>query len=165
MDWSWELLTEPERALLAKLAVFAGPWDLVVAEGICSETGGAPIVSTLGSLVHKSLVQRVDDRIGGSRYRMLETVRLYAQQQLVDRGDADELRDRLLAWYVDRIESEGLDIHMLSLAHIARYTRDWNNIRAAIEWRSPPANIRPRPLWSSPGRRRSTCPPEPTVSS
>ena len=134
MDWSWELLAEPEQALLARLAVFSGPWHLALAEGICAEPGGPPIVASLGSLVHKSLVQCLGDDAAGTRYRMLETVRLYAQQRLVDMGEANELRDRHLGWYVGRIDEEGLDVHMLSVAHIAQYVRDYSNIRAAIDW-------------------------------
>jgi predicted ATPase len=55
MDWSWELLTETEQTLLARLAVFSGPWNLAGAEGICAERGGPPIITTLGALVHKKL--------------------------------------------------------------------------------------------------------------
>ena len=114
--------------------MFSGPWHLALAEGICVEPGGPPIVASLGSLVHKSLVQCLGDDAAGTRYRMLETVRLYAQQRLVDMGEANELRDRHLGWYVGRIDEEGLDVHMLSVAHIAQYVRDYSNIRAAIDW-------------------------------
>ncbi len=134
MDWSWELLTPPEQALLARLAVFTGPWDLAASEAICIEVSDGSLTAALGSLVHKSLVQRLDDSMVGSSYRMLETVRLYAQQKLVERGEADQFRNRHLGFYANRIEQEGLDVHMLSMAHIAQYRRDNSNIRAAIDW-------------------------------
>ena len=134
MDWSWELLEPHEQGLLARLAVFSGSWNMAMAEGICADAGDPPVATTLISLVHKSLVQRSTDNETSSRYRMLETVRLYAQQRLVDQGRAEELRGRHLAWYVDAIDRDGLDVHMFSMNHVARFVADLDNVRAAIDW-------------------------------
>jgi hypothetical protein len=65
---------------------------------------------------------------------LLETVRLYAQQKLIDRGEAEDLRKRHLRWYVDNIGEAGLGPGMLGLAHMARYRQSYDNIRAAIDW-------------------------------
>ena len=88
VDWSYELLGENEQTLLRRLAVFAGGFDLEAAEKVC---GVEPIedfevIDLLGSLVDKSLVM-LDERDGGARYRMLETIRDYAAEKL--KADAE----------------------------------------------------------------------------
>ena len=87
IDWSYDLLTESEKTLLCRLSVFAGGWTLEAAEKVCSDEGieeGA-VLDTLTSLVDKSLVV-VTELPGTTRYRLLETVRQYAQERLKERG-------------------------------------------------------------------------------
>ena len=84
MDWSWELLTTEEQHVLTCLSVFSGGWTIEAAEGVCGRLGYPSVATVLRSLVAKSLVE---PRTGvrGNRYRLLETVRLFAQQKLLDR--------------------------------------------------------------------------------
>src|SRR5205823_6624354 len=79
LDWSYGLLDEPERALLRRLAVFAGGWDLRAAEAVCGADGIAPedVLELLARLVEKSLVV-VEEHDGRGRYRLLEPIRQYA---------------------------------------------------------------------------------------
>ena len=89
VDWSYELLSEAERTVLGRLAVFVGGFDLPAAEQVC---GGAPlsnddVLDLLGSLVEKSLVM-LEERDEGARYRMLETIRDYAREKLDQSGEA-----------------------------------------------------------------------------
>ncbi len=97
IDWSHDLLPEPERVLFRRLATFAGGWTLDSAETVCADAGAAreDIVDTLSRLVEKSLVQTGAD----GRYRMLETVRDYAAERLAAAGEADALRERHFAHY------------------------------------------------------------------
>jgi non-specific serine/threonine protein kinase len=90
VDWSWELLTEAERAVLARLSVFAGGFGLAAAEAVVarSDAPAAEVVGLLGALVDKSLVQFGDSGAGQGRYRLLETVRQYAAGQLDALGPA-----------------------------------------------------------------------------
>ena len=132
MDWSWELLDDVEQILLARLAVFSGVWGLEEALGICGDGDEDAVATTLGSLVSKSLVQRIDAET--ARFRLLETVRLYAQQKLVDRSETDELRNRHLRWHVERARGDALEINVLSLAHVSWYRRAFDDIVAAIDW-------------------------------
>jgi predicted ATPase/class 3 adenylate cyclase len=93
IDWSHDLLSEPERLLFARLAVFAGGWTLEAAEAVAAGDGlpEAEVLDQLGRLVEKSLVGLAP---GGERYLMLDTVRAYAAEKLAAGGDAAAARRR-----------------------------------------------------------------------
>ncbi|WP_438701048.1 ATP-binding protein [Streptomyces antarcticus] len=87
VDWSWDLLDEPERAVLRRLSVFAGGCDLTAAEAVCADPS-YDTADVLGSLVDKSLVVAAPGPDGsGMRYRLLETVAEYAAERLAGAGD------------------------------------------------------------------------------
>ncbi len=90
VQWSWELLTGAERAVLARLSVFAGGFALAAAEAVAAgpDVPAAEVLEHLGALVDKSLVQFGDTGTGPGRYRLLETVRQYAAGQLDAQGPA-----------------------------------------------------------------------------
>ena len=101
IEWSYELLSGPERMLLRRLAVFSGGWTLEAAEAIAG--GGeleqaASALEILANLVEKSLVA-VDSL--GERYHLLETVREYALEQLRESGEEKAVRDRHLAFFME----------------------------------------------------------------
>src|ERR1700722_11746407 len=107
VDWSYELLDEPEQVLLRRLAVFSG-WNLDMAEQVCSDpepsTGGIPSDAVLGlliSLIDKSLVVLDGEAAGDARYRLLDTIREYAAERLPPAGEQSQLalrhRDCILA--------------------------------------------------------------------
>ncbi|MEU8277155.1 BTAD domain-containing putative transcriptional regulator [Microbispora bryophytorum] len=93
VEWSWDLLDEPERALARRLTVFAGGATLEAAERVCGlpDTDGV-----LASLVDKSLVEVVDDR-----YRMLETIRAFCAERLAEAGESEPMREAHLAYVLD----------------------------------------------------------------
>ncbi|MEO7741659.1 MAG: tetratricopeptide repeat protein [Usitatibacter sp.] len=97
IDWSHDLLGEPERALFASLAVFAEGWTLEACESVCERGDGGEIVDDLARLVEKSLVA-MDP--GGERYRMLETMREYAREKLAASGAGAAVRERHFAYYL-----------------------------------------------------------------
>ncbi len=99
IDWSHDLLEEHERVLFRRLAVFAGGFTLDAAEsvGAGGELAQADVLDLLARLVEKSLVLHNADH---ERYRMLETVRQYAQERLHDAGDGDAARERHLSFYL-----------------------------------------------------------------
>jgi len=99
IDWSYDLLDERERAVLRRLAVFAGGWTLEAAEAVCAsgELREVDVLDLLTALVEKSLV--VLDAAGG-RYRLLYTVSQYAQERLNDSGEEEQTRTRHLAFYL-----------------------------------------------------------------
>jgi tetratricopeptide (TPR) repeat protein len=109
IDWSYDLLSVPERTLLRRLAVFAGGWTSSAAEAVCAGggVGASQVVELLTQLVDKSLAE-VDATRG--RYRLLETVRQYAQERLDEADDGDGARARHLDYFVAFAEEAGPDL-------------------------------------------------------
>ncbi|SEG93757.1 Predicted ATPase [Nonomuraea solani] len=104
VEWSHDLLKPKERVLLRRLSVFAGLFDLGLAERVCADGGilrKAELLDLLGGLVDKSLVLHQD---AAGRYRLLETIRQYAADRLAEAGEADRLRDRHLRIVCDEME-------------------------------------------------------------
>ena len=102
IDWSYDLLTEPQQRLLARLAVFAGGSTLDAAEAVCA---GDPIEADdvfelLAGLVARSLVV-ADDEGPGTRYRLLETIRQYGEERLAEAVETESLRIRHARYYAE----------------------------------------------------------------
>ncbi|GAA3230876.1 hypothetical protein GCM10020216_049150 [Nonomuraea helvata] len=103
VDWSHELLLPKERVLLRRLSVFAGLFDLGLAERVCADGGivrRADVLDLLGGLVDKSLVLH---HAAGS-YRLLETIKQYAAERLDEAGECERLRDRHLKVICEELE-------------------------------------------------------------
>jgi predicted ATPase/DNA-binding SARP family transcriptional activator len=148
MDWSWDLLEEPERILLRRLAVFASGWTVEAAEAVCAwdDLDPADVLDLLTQLVAKSLVLAApltgegDIADTGMRYGMLETVRQYAGQHLARAGDVAATRERHLTWCVTLAEQAEphLGASPLQAAWVARLAREHDNVRAALTWSLAP---------------------------
>ena len=141
IDWSYDQLGAAERALLCRLSVFAGGWTLDAAERMAddAEIEPAAVLDVLVALVDKSLVL-AEERGGSSRYRLLETVRQYARDRLLERGDGDRWRDRHAEHFLAVAEAampllvsaeQGPWLERLELEH--------DNLRAALTWTSSTA--------------------------
>lgn len=99
LDWGYDLLSEKEHMLLRRLSVFAGEWTLEAAEAVCVGVGieTVDVPNLLKHSVNRSLV--VVEELGGlTRYRLLEMVRQYAQEKLLEAGEADGVRRRHQEW-------------------------------------------------------------------
>jgi predicted ATPase/class 3 adenylate cyclase/DNA-binding CsgD family transcriptional regulator len=136
VDWSHALLTDPERVLFRRLAVFAGGFDLDAAEAVGDGDGlqRHQILDQLTSLVDKSLVVADDTAVGRMRYRLLETIRQYALEQLGESGEAATVRRRHRDHYVAlaaRLEHAG---RADSARSIDAIEADLDNLRAAFQW-------------------------------
>jgi predicted ATPase/DNA-binding CsgD family transcriptional regulator len=112
VDWSYELLSDVERAFFRRLAVFAGGWSLEAIDAVLGgdRHAGASMFEPLGSLVDKSLVV-VEEHDRVARHRMLETVRQYALELLDEDGEQADVRDRHLEFFVARAERAAPDLH------------------------------------------------------
>ena len=106
VDWSWELLTEPERVVLRRLAVHTGGCSLDAAEAVCADVDlpAADVLDLLGRLVDRSLVV-MTDQADGPRYRLLESVSAYCVDRLDDAGELGALRERHGDFYADLAQS------------------------------------------------------------
>lgn len=136
VDWSYRLLSDPERLLLARLSVFAGGFSIKAAQRVCTDDtlAESAILDLLTALVDKSLVQ-ADDRGPENRYRMLETIRHFARHRLADGDDAALVRDRHLACFLDLAEEVGPRIEQGDeLVWLDRLDADIDNLRAALDW-------------------------------
>jgi len=134
IDWSHDLLPEPERALLRRLAVFAGGFTLDAAEAVAA--GGAiaagDVLELLTGLVDKSLVT-LDAEVG--RYAMLETVRQYAMEKLDASGEGDAVRDKHLDHYLAMVEKAAAGFAGPERAKwLDQLDRARENILAAHAW-------------------------------
>ncbi|MER5486170.1 BTAD domain-containing putative transcriptional regulator [Streptomyces sp. NPDC002812] len=140
VDWSWDLLDEPERAVLRRLSVFAGGCDLEAAEAVCADGGsldrldGADVADLLGSLVDKSLVVAAPDGPAGMRYRLLETVGEYAADRLAEAGeDRAETERRHLTHYRELARTtEPLLRGHGQRAAADRLATEYENLRTAL---------------------------------
>jgi len=132
IDWSYDLLSEDERALLRRLSVFAGGWTFEAAETICNNLD---VFEHLPQLVNKSLVTVKDDG-DEPRYFLLETIRQYARDKLLEQGEGKGTRDRHLAYFLEMAETAQPEIlaREKELEWIHRLQMEYDNIRTAIEW-------------------------------
>ena len=137
IDWSYDLLTEPERAVLRRLSVFAAGAPLEAAESVCSgdPVDSLDILDLLGRLVEKSLVL-TDPRSTEARFRLLETVRDYARSRLVEAGEAHTTLRRHRDWYLELVdEASPTFFHGPEpVEWLRRLDREHEDIRAALEW-------------------------------
>jgi predicted ATPase/DNA-binding SARP family transcriptional activator len=162
VDWSHALLTEPERVLLRRLAVFLGGFDVDAAQVVAA--GGDvmrhQVLDQLTLLVDKSMVVAEDSR-GRTRYRLLETVRQYAAEKLGESGEADAVRVRhrdhytAMAAQLDTPPDDGYE------RRITQVDTEIDNLRAAFSWSREKSDIELamqlasslQPLWVARGIR------------
>lgn len=134
IDWSYQLLDEPERALLRRLAVFRSSFDLDSVEAICAhaEIPLESVAHALARLVEQSLLRRNPGP--GDRYRLLETIRRFARARLEEHGGDEEIRQRHRDWYLAL--AEAADAHLEDAEQpewLDRLGADRENLDAALD--------------------------------
>lgn len=136
IDWSYDLLTEEERALFRRLGVFAGGWTLEAAESMCCGEGIEEweILELMTGLVDKSLVQ-IDQSQEDVRYRMLETVRQYAWQKISTANEIEGIRSQYIGYYLKLAEEgEKKSYWGGDTTQQKRLAMDFDNFRTALSW-------------------------------
>lgn len=134
MDWSHDLLSETERAVVRRISVFAGDFTIEAAESVCE---GDPVdtidvLDHLTSLVDKSLVTPQHDR-RETRFRLLDSIRAYGAERLEEADEADAVRARHAAYFTDVAERLYVQRRAGEIRPaIDGLTRDEDNIRAAL---------------------------------
>ena len=163
VDWSHALLSEPERVLFRRLAVFLAGFDLDAAHAVA---GGADVeryqvLDQLTLLVDKSLVV-AENTSGRTRYRLLETVRQYALEKLAESGEADSVRSRYRDHYTAMAALLDAPARTDHERRVEQAEEDMDNLRAAFVWsleagdvgRSLELATSLQPLWFTRGRIR-----------
>ncbi len=141
VQWSYQLLSEQERVLLSRLSVFPAGWTLEAAEKVCGGDGidEGDMLDLLSRLVNKSLVTLESQAGADRRYRLLETVRQYARERLVELGVADRLRGKHFEFFFNEFRGAqtGLQGHE-QVRWLKRLRLEQDNVRAALEWAIAP---------------------------
>ncbi|MFJ1619187.1 BTAD domain-containing putative transcriptional regulator [Streptomyces sp. NPDC088190] len=135
VDWSWDLLDEPERAVLRRLSVFAGGCTLTAAEAVCADgPDQAPeVAGLLGSLVDKSLVVAAPAEDGEMRYRLLETVGEYAAARLDEAAERAPVVRRHQVFFRELVRTTEPRLRGAGQrSAIALLQREYENIRTAL---------------------------------
>jgi predicted ATPase len=133
VDWSWELLTAPERMVLRRLSVFSGGASLEAAEGVCADdpVEQEQMLDLLTALTEKSLL--INDGGGTPRYRMSGTIKEYAGNRLAEAGESDLARRAHLAYFTELTEAADPHLrHAEQLAWLATLETEHDNIGAAM---------------------------------
>ncbi|HET6811682.1 MAG TPA: BTAD domain-containing putative transcriptional regulator [Acidimicrobiales bacterium] len=137
VEWSHDLLSDEERALFRRMAVFSGLFDLGAVEAVCSSEPLRPgsVAGVCGELVDKSLLTRVNGPSGEPRYRMLETIRHFGLDRLAESGEEAELRAAHARAFSDRALQAVPGLHGPDTAVcVGQLDADRADIRAALEW-------------------------------
>jgi predicted ATPase len=141
LDWSYELLPETERRLLRRLGVFAGGFTVDSAAAVMADAGldAATVTDCIANLVTKSLIV-LDPTPGVTRWTLLETIRAYALQKLVESGESDDAQRRHAAFFRDLFTLQARGARSsLSDEDLASRVREIDNVRAALDWSFSPA--------------------------
>jgi predicted ATPase len=128
LDWSYQLLEEPEQALYARMSVFAGGATLEAVEGVCGDADVPDVAATLLSLVEKSLIG-----VDADRFTMLHTMRVHAAELLDARGETDRAADRHAAWFVDLVEPADVLRHNDAIRHWPAIEAESENLRSTAD--------------------------------
>jgi non-specific serine/threonine protein kinase len=136
VDWSYNLLSDAEKATLQQVSVFAGGWTLEAAEQVCAGDGvdATEVLDLLTSLADKNLVT-AEERDGATRYGLLETVRHYARDQLREIGAEANVQDQHLAYFLALAEKAEAQLQGAEQQTcLDRLETEHDNLRAALGW-------------------------------
>ncbi len=142
IDWSYDLLEEPDKRLFARLAVFVGGCGLEAAEAVCNAVGRLPneddidVLDGLASLVSKSLVRQVEQEPSGEpRFVMLETIREYALERLLESGQSEQVRRWHAEYYLEMAEKAEVELRGPKQADwLIQLDLEHDNMRAVLDW-------------------------------
>jgi predicted ATPase/class 3 adenylate cyclase/Tfp pilus assembly protein PilF len=136
VDWSYDLLSEPEQVLLRRLSVFAGGFTLEAVEAICAgeDLDALQVLDLIGQLVDKSLVLS-EPQDGGVRYRLLETIRQYGWEHVQRAREDTLLRERHGDLYLELAEQAVAKLTGPAQAEwLSRLEQEHDNLRRVISW-------------------------------
>jgi predicted ATPase/class 3 adenylate cyclase len=133
IDWSYSLLSPDDQRFMSRLAVFVGGWNADAADAVLGRDPNREALEGLGILVDQSLVRRDEGAHGEPRFALLETIREYALERLVERAEADVFRRRHAVHFTAVAEATEPELAK-SPAAGDQIARDHDNFRAALAW-------------------------------
>jgi tetratricopeptide (TPR) repeat protein len=135
LDWSYNLLSERERTVFRRLAIFVGIFTLEASRSVatCAAVDEEDVVSSVASLVSKSLIS-VDSGDGAARFRLLDTTRAYALQKLVKCGEEESVRQRHAIYFLHALERASASSVVPSDPQAFSAAIHLGNVRAALQW-------------------------------
>jgi predicted ATPase/class 3 adenylate cyclase len=132
IDWSYDILGEEERQVLRRLSVFAGGWTFEAAEFVCPTQD---VLEMLAQLVNKSLVVVDKDGSESTRYHLLETIRQYARDKLLEAGEAFEVRTIHSQYFLQMAEAAEPHMYQADSGKvISSLDNERDNFRVSLEW-------------------------------
>ncbi|MBR1120951.1 winged helix-turn-helix domain-containing protein [Bradyrhizobium lablabi] len=133
LDWSYDLLSEDEQAVLCALSIFVGAFELEMAQAIASDMDrdACSIIGAIASLIDKSLIS-VNRSERDNIYRLLDTTRTYAAAKLTERGEADAVARRHALHFAERLAAVRAPVRRDR--DLTAHARQIGDIRAALEW-------------------------------
>ena len=136
VNWSYDLLSDNEKKIFHQLSVFVGGFDLKAFEHICKTTAAESedLMDLLTSLIEKSLVITKTEENGVYRYQLLETIRHYAKEKLLESGESDSVRESHYQYYYKLSEQAYMENIIKFEYWINQLELEHENIIAAIEW-------------------------------
>ena len=148
IDWSYDLLTPPEKLLFHRLGVFVGGRTIEAVEAVCTDDQVDDVLDLLQQLADKSLIFIEQDPSSAPRYTLLESVWQYAREKLKESGEMAPFQERHLAYYLGLVEEAGA--HLCGpdpASSLKKLSSDILNLRYAFEWAAE------RPGGAEPGLR------------
>jgi predicted ATPase/DNA-binding SARP family transcriptional activator len=140
IEWSYDLLSEPEQVLFRRLSIFSGGFTLEAAEAVCAikEICDEEVLTLLGRLVDKSLLSvapALQDTDLATRYYFLESISSFGRMKLDEAGETRRMRDRHSAYYVNLVEAAEPELHLQNQNYWYKLLRAENdNLRVVVDW-------------------------------
>ncbi|HEX7737221.1 MAG TPA: LuxR C-terminal-related transcriptional regulator [Ktedonobacteraceae bacterium] len=142
IEWSYNLLDEDEKLLLARLAVFRGGRSLSAIESICGEDLSIDVLDGLASLVDKHLVQQKETPDSEPRFVMLEMIQEYMRERLQTSGEEETMRGRHAVYFVEQAERAESEFRLAGFKQWSgRLEQDLENIRTVLSWSLSGGNV------------------------
>jgi predicted ATPase/DNA-binding winged helix-turn-helix (wHTH) protein len=135
LDWSYNLLSQHEKAVLGRLSVFVGDFTLDAARSVAcdAEIDEASATEAIASLLAKSLIAKTELR-GSTYYRLLDTTRTFAQARLAERGEANRIAQRHANFFSEFLQHDPLVQSRFGEHDLSGYAAHIGNVRAALQW-------------------------------
>jgi predicted ATPase len=135
LDWSHSLLSPEEKTLFARLGIFVGGFSLDAAEAVCNSDGSLDFLNGVESLLNNSLLRQEQAANGQTRFKMLETIREYALEQLDKNSELVSLKRAHALFFINKVVSEiGFKVFSESATWLDWLEIEHDNIRATLVW-------------------------------